>query len=116
MKNQSKSFFLHTLPIFFLAYLGWFAQAAAQTSLPDSGALKEREDQFVKKWGAYSEKTDLMTPKSIRKNKASLETEYNALIDELDALYHSKPVVAPVKTKVQMASGKQKPSKAERSL
>lgn len=116
MKNKSKSCFLRVVPIFFLAYLGWFTQVAAQASLSDSGALKEREDQFVKKWGAYSEKADLMTPKEIRKNKASLETEYNALIDELDGLYHNKPAVMPVKTKLQMASGKQKPSKAERSL
>lgn len=116
MKSQSKSCFLRAIPILFIAYLGWFSQAAAQASLPDSGALKEREDQFVKKWGTYSEKADLMTPKEIRKNKASLETEYNALIDELDALYHSTPTVASVKTKLRIASGKEKPTKTERSL
>ncbi len=96
--------------------MGWFTQAAAQASLQDSGAMKVREDQFIKKWAAYSVKTDLMAPKEIRKNKAALETEYNALIDELDALYHSQAVVVPGKTKLPMAAGEEKPPKAARSL
>lgn len=73
-------------------------------------AVAFRQEQLDMRWAAYTAKVEQM--KRINKRqRLALEAEYNALIDEIDALYHLRPAKADQKKEPMIVGSIQRASR-----